>query len=134
MGSSGSFTTGLVKALYAHKKKLIQPQDLAELACHIEIDKLKEPIGKQDQYISSYGGVNCFYFKKNGKVLVEPLKISHKSLLDLAFAWLLANPLVSSVIAGATKPEQVVANARTGSWKLTKTEVNEVNEILNNHK
>lgn len=83
LGSSGSFTTGLVKALYAHKKKLIQPQDLAELACHIEIDKLKEPIGKQDQYISSYGGVNCFYFKKNGKVLVEPLKISHKSLLDL---------------------------------------------------
>ena len=83
LGSSGSFTTGLVKALYAHKKKLILPQDLAELACHIEIDKLKEPIGKQDQYISSYGGVNCFYFKKNGKVLVEPLKISHKSLLDL---------------------------------------------------
>ena len=83
LGSSGSFTTGLVKALYAHKKKLIQPQDLAELACHIEIDKLKEPIGKQDQYISSYGGVNCFYFKKNGKVLVEPLKISHKSLVDL---------------------------------------------------
>ena len=69
LGSSGSFTTGLIKALYAHKKKLIQPQDLAELACHIEIDKLKEPIGKQDQYISSYGGVNCFYFKKNGKVL-----------------------------------------------------------------
>ena len=83
LGSSGSFTTGLVKALYAHKKKLIQPQELAELACHIEIDRLKEPIGKQDQYISSYGGVNCFYFKKNGKVLVEPLKISHKSLVDL---------------------------------------------------
>ena len=83
LGSSGSFTTGLVKALYAHKKKLIQPQELAELACHIEIDRLKEPIGKQDQYISSYGGVNCFYFKKNGEVLVEPLKISHKSLVDL---------------------------------------------------
>ena len=73
LGSSGSFTTGLVKALYAHKKKLIQPQELAELACHIEIDKLKEPIGKQDQYISSYGGVNCFYFRKNGKVLVRHL-------------------------------------------------------------
>ena len=70
--------------------------------------------------------------------LLESLEIfakaRNKSLLDLAFAWLLANRLVSSVIAGATKPEQVVANARTASWKLTKTEVNEVNEILNNHK
>ena len=70
--------------------------------------------------------------------LLESLEIfakaRNKSLLDLAFAWLLANPLVSSVIAGATKPEQVVANARTASWELTKTEVNEVNEILNNHK
>ena len=46
LGSSGSFTTALIKSLYAHNKKLIHPQDLAELACHIEIDRLKEPIGK----------------------------------------------------------------------------------------
>ena len=83
LGSSGSFTTGLLKALYSHKKKLIQPNELAELASDIEINKLKEPIGKQDQYISAFGGLNCFYFKKNGNVLVEPLKISHKSLEDL---------------------------------------------------
>jgi len=83
LGSSGSFTTGLLKALYSHKKKLIQPNELAELASDIEINKLKEPVGKQDQYISAFGGLNCFYFKKNGNVLVEPLKISHKSLEDL---------------------------------------------------
>ena len=83
LGSSGSFTTALIKSIYAHNKKLIHPQDLAELACHIEIDRLKEPIGKQDQYIASYGGVTCFSFKKNGKVLAEPLKISHKNLVDL---------------------------------------------------
>ncbi len=83
LGSSGSFTTGLLKALYSHKKKLIQPNELAELACDIEINKLKEPIGKQDQYISAFGGLNCFYFKKNGNVIVEPLKISHKSIEDL---------------------------------------------------
>jgi aryl-alcohol dehydrogenase-like predicted oxidoreductase len=59
-------------------------------------------------------------------------KARNKSLLDLAFAWLLANPLVSSVIAGATKQEQVVSNARTHKWKLSKIEVNEVNEILGN--
>ena len=83
LGSSGSFTTALIKSLYTYNKKLIHPKDLAELACHIEINRLKEPIGKQDQYISSYGGVTCFTFKKNGKVLAEPLKISHKHLTDL---------------------------------------------------
>ena len=62
---------------------MIQPNELAELACDIEINKLKEPIGKQDQYISAFGGLNCFYFKKNGNVIVEPLKISHKSIEDL---------------------------------------------------
>ena len=83
LGSSGSFTTALIKSLYAHNKKLIHPQDLAQLACHIEIDRLKEPIGKQDQYISSYGGVTCFTFKKNDKVIAEPLKISSHKLTEL---------------------------------------------------
>ena len=83
LGSSGSFTTALIKSLYAHNKKLIHPQELAELACYIEIDRLKEPIGKQDQYISSYGGITCFTFKKNGKVITEPLKISPHKLTEL---------------------------------------------------
>jgi len=83
LGSSGSFTTALIKSLYTHNKKLIHPQDLAQLACHIEIDRLKEPIGKQDQYISSYGGVTCFTFKKNDKVIAEPLKISSHKLTEL---------------------------------------------------
>jgi aryl-alcohol dehydrogenase-like predicted oxidoreductase len=59
-------------------------------------------------------------------------KARNRTILDLAFAWLLANPLVSSVIAGATKQEQVVSNARTHNWKLSTIEVNEVNEILGN--
>ena len=83
LGSSGSFTTALIKSLYAHNKKLIHPQDLAELACHIEINRLKEPIGKQDQYISSYGGVKCFTFKKNDKVIAKPLKISSRKITEL---------------------------------------------------
>ena len=62
LGSSGSFTTALIKSLYAHNRKHILPQDLAELACHIEIDLLKEPIGKQDQYIIAYGGLRKFNF------------------------------------------------------------------------
>lgn len=83
LGSSGSFTTALIKGLYTHYKKPIRPEELAELACHIEIDRLKEPIGKQDQYIAAYGGLTCFTFNKDGSVIAEPLKISMDTLFDL---------------------------------------------------
>jgi D-glycero-alpha-D-manno-heptose-7-phosphate kinase len=83
LGSSGSFTTGLIKALYSYKHSNINQEDLAELACHIEIDRLKEPIGKQDQYIASYGGISCFTFTKSGKVSVAPLMISADTLIEL---------------------------------------------------
>jgi D-glycero-alpha-D-manno-heptose-7-phosphate kinase len=73
LGSSGSFTTGLLKALHAWKKNLVHPKELAEQACYIELDLLKEPIGKQDQYIAAYGGVTCFDFLSNDKVEAAPL-------------------------------------------------------------
>src|SRR5579871_316366 len=57
LGSSGSFTTALLKALHAHRRKLLHPQELAEMACDLEINRLGEPVGKQDQYISAYGGL-----------------------------------------------------------------------------
>lgn len=78
LGSSGSFTTALLKALHALKRNLVHPRELAEQACHIEIDLLKEPIGKQDQYIAAYGGVTCFQFRKDGGVHAEPLKIDEE--------------------------------------------------------
>src|SRR5690348_5431182 len=65
LGSSGSFTTALLKALHTYKKNLMHPRDLAEQACHIELDLLSEPIGKQDQYIAAYGGLTCFQFLPN---------------------------------------------------------------------
>jgi D-glycero-alpha-D-manno-heptose-7-phosphate kinase len=83
LGSSGSFTTALLKALHAHKKNLVHPEELAEQACHIEIDLLKEPIGKQDQYIAAYGGVTCFKFGKDGKVEAWPLAISQETMHNL---------------------------------------------------
>ena len=78
LGSSGSFTTALLKALHALKRNLIHPRELAEQACHIEIDLLKEPIGKQDQYIAAFGGITCFSFRKDGSVDAEPLKIDEE--------------------------------------------------------
>jgi D-glycero-alpha-D-manno-heptose-7-phosphate kinase len=83
LGSSGSFTTALLKALHTHKKNLIHPRDLAEQACHIEIDLLHEPIGKQDQYIASFGGITCFQFLPNGHVEAWPLRLSSETLYNL---------------------------------------------------
>jgi len=79
LGSSGSFTTALLKALHAHKKDLIHPAELAAQACEIELGRLKEPIGKQDQYIAAYGGLTCFKFLENGKVEAWPLKVSEET-------------------------------------------------------
>jgi D-glycero-alpha-D-manno-heptose-7-phosphate kinase len=83
LGSSGSFTTALLKALHSHKKNLVHPRELAEQACEIEIERLHEPIGKQDQYIAAYGGLTCFQFLPNGHVEAWPLKISSETLYNL---------------------------------------------------
>src|SRR5882724_2196958 len=83
LGSSGSFTTALLKSLHAHRRHLLHPQELAELACHVEIDLLGEPIGKQDQYIAAYGGLTCFTFHKDHSVTAVPLKVSMDTLFDL---------------------------------------------------
>jgi D-glycero-alpha-D-manno-heptose-7-phosphate kinase len=83
LGSSGSFTTALLKALYTHRRRPIFPDELARLACQIEIDILKEPIGKQDQYIAAYGGINCFEFNQDDTVTMSPLQIHSDTLFDL---------------------------------------------------
>src|SRR5213079_1271816 len=83
LGSSGSFTTALLKAFHALKKNLVHPAELAEQACCIELEKLGEPIGKQDQYISAYGGITSFRFMPDGRVEAAPLKISEETLFNL---------------------------------------------------
>jgi D-glycero-alpha-D-manno-heptose-7-phosphate kinase len=83
LGSSGSFTCSLLKALHAHKNNIITPADLAEQACHIEIDILREPVGKQDQYTSAFGGINCFTFSRDDRVRAEKLNISQETLYNL---------------------------------------------------
>jgi D-glycero-alpha-D-manno-heptose-7-phosphate kinase len=83
LGSSGSFTTALLKALFVHRRRLIHPNELACLACVIEIERLKEPVGKQDQYIAAYGGITRFFFHPDGTVEAEPLQISTDTLCDL---------------------------------------------------
>ena len=82
LGSSGSFTTCLLKVLYKQKRHFIHPRELAEMACHIELDLLKEPIGKQDQYIAAFGGLTAFDFRQDGQVDARPLNAADE-IIDL---------------------------------------------------
>jgi D-glycero-alpha-D-manno-heptose-7-phosphate kinase len=83
LGSSGSFTTALLKALHTSQKNLVFPADLAEEACTIEIDRLGEPIGKQDQYIAAIGGITAFTFNQDGRVESRPVRLSEETLYNL---------------------------------------------------
>jgi D-glycero-alpha-D-manno-heptose-7-phosphate kinase len=106
LGSSGSFTTALLKGLHAHRRKAIQPRELAELACHIEIDCLRDPIGKQDQYIAAYGGLTCFTFHKDDSVTVAPLRVSMDTMFDLEDNLLLFFTGFSRSAAGILQDQQ----------------------------
>ena len=83
LGSSSSFTVAVLNALYAYKRQSVTQRQLAEEACHIEIDVLGEPIGKQDQYMAAFGGLTCLTFEENGQVIIEPLRISDENLEQL---------------------------------------------------
>src|SRR5450631_3814609 len=78
LGSSGSFTTALLKALHTHHRRVAHARELAEQACDIEINRLGEPIGKQDQFIAAFGGITCFEFCPDGRVRAWPLRISEE--------------------------------------------------------
>ncbi len=80
LGSSGSFLTALLHALQVQTKTVVPKHELAEQACHIEIDRLAEPVGKQDQYIAAFGGITCFEFRCDDAVMVSPLKLSPETL------------------------------------------------------
>lgn len=83
LGSSGTFTVGLLRAIYAFRREHVTSAALAEEACHIEIDRLGRSVGKQDQYIAAFGGLTCFDFEPDGRVHVSPLMISTETLNDL---------------------------------------------------
>jgi D-glycero-alpha-D-manno-heptose-7-phosphate kinase len=83
LGSSSSFTVGLLLALHAHQSTYISPGDLAEESCTVEIELCNERIGKQDQYAAAFGGLNFIRFEPDDRVLVEPLLCSRETMLSL---------------------------------------------------
>ncbi len=84
LGSSGSFTVGLLHALRAYKRLKISAEELAQTANHIEMTILGEPCGKQDHYIAAYGGLTCQEYHPDGTVTVSPLKLAEATLKDLS--------------------------------------------------
>src|ERR1700722_12874970 len=83
LGSSGSFTTALLRALHELKHQSAQPAFLAEQACHIEMDVLREPVGKQDPYIAAFGGITAFTIHPDGKVDAARLDLAPETLSNL---------------------------------------------------
>jgi D-glycero-alpha-D-manno-heptose-7-phosphate kinase len=83
LGTSSTFTVALLNGLLTYKKMYPSLNKLAEKACHLEIDILKEPIGKQDQYASAFGGFNAYWFNQDGSVDIEPVGIKYENLLEL---------------------------------------------------
>lgn len=83
LGSSGSFTVGLLRAIYAFRRDHVSAADVAEEACRIEIDRLGRPVGKQDQYVAAFGGLKCFTFEPDGRVGVAPLNVPAETFYDL---------------------------------------------------
>lgn len=83
LGSSSSFAVGLLNALHRYRGDRVSAGQLAEEACHIEIDVLGQPIGRQDQYAAAFGGLNLFTFKPGGSVTVEPQRLPVRVLAEL---------------------------------------------------
>jgi D-glycero-alpha-D-manno-heptose-7-phosphate kinase len=83
MGGSSSFAVGLLHALHAFRGERVTAGQLAEEACHIEIEILREPIGKQDQYAAAFGGLNLLRFGRSGRVMVEPQRVANGSVAYL---------------------------------------------------
>ncbi len=83
LGSSSTFTVGLLNALHSYKGENLSKKELAEEAAHIEIDLLHRPIGKQDHYAAAFGGLNIIKFYKNEDVSVQPIAVSEKRKKEL---------------------------------------------------
>lgn len=83
LGSSGSFGTALLRALHQYLRTPVNARRIAELACEIEIDRLKEPVGKQDQYVAAFGGLNTYTFANDGTVSVKPVRCDREMFYNL---------------------------------------------------
>ncbi len=109
LGSSSSFTVGLLQALYAMQGKVVSPDRLAREACCIEIEKLHEPIGKQDQYIAAHGGLQFIQFNPDGSVFVNPVACTAETRSELN------RHLVTFFTGGMRDAREVLSKQQAGT-------------------
>lgn len=130
MGSSSAFTVGLIHNLYAIQRQYVSKETIAEEACRMEIEVLKEPIGKQDQYAATFGGLNIFRFNTNETVTVEPLYLKqevYKRLEQNLTLFYIGNERKASDIL----VEQKSNMAKTDKFLVLKDMVSLVDELKN---
>ncbi len=132
LGSSSSFTVGLLNALYAYQGKLKSAEELAKEACRIEIDILKEPIGKQDQYAAAYGGFNHIMFYSNGSVTVEPVISKKLKLLEHNLLLFYTN-IQRSASSILTEQKSKIAETKGILDKMAHLSLDMKSFLLNNH-
>lgn len=136
LGSSSSYTVGLLNALYAYKGKYVSAEKLAQEACEIEIEILKNPIGKQDQYIAAYGGLQFIQFLSDKSVTVDPIICSSeiKKKLESQFLLLYTGLTRSSnkILAKQSKNMKKSVNKREIMDRMVKIAF-EMQKLLNNN-
>jgi D-glycero-alpha-D-manno-heptose-7-phosphate kinase len=134
LGSSGSFTTSLIKTLSLYHRLPLSNIEIAELACKIEIEILGEPVGKQDQYISAIGGITEFYFNENGVVQFSQLPVSMETIFDLEDNLLLfftgSSRSASDVLRDQDSKSKLSDQDMLGSLHSTKKLGNEIRVAL----
>ena len=126
LGSSSSFSVALIHALYAHRRIFVSKETLAHEACVLEIERLGEPIGKQDQYAAAYGGLNLIEFERHGGVTVQPLLLPSATLLELEGNLMLfftgsqrdARDLLSHQVVAMESDDLVVSRIYSEWWIL----------------
>jgi len=121
LGSSSSFTVGLLNGLYAYQGRHASPQALAEQACHVEIDLCGDPIGKQDQFAAAFGDLRMYHFHPDGSVKVEPLICRTKTLEELQSNLLMFYTGITRSAAEILKEQtQVLGKQRSAIEKMNR--------------
>ena len=149
MGSSSSYTVGLLRALNSLKRRFISVHELAEEACKVEIELIGKPIGKQDQYAAAYGGIILLEIDKLGNVNVSPLKVEHETVFELEHRLMMfytniqrdANVILKEQSHKAVVGEEVALNSmhrikeigRRVKDSIEKGNVDEFGKLLNEH-
>lgn len=130
LGSSGCYLVGLLNALHCYKNVSVSQQDLAEEACFIEINALKHPVGKQDQYTASFGGFTALNINKTGSVKVERPKISEDIIDELENSLLIYYTHTSRSAADILKEQSKAAgDTKSDSHKQVLDSLHEIKEI-----